>query len=147
MPQPQRNPINTWLQPGEGVTRKTGNCFNSFDLSAFTLLEVMIASAIFFMGMFAILGVLSTGLRGASLLQQNAPTTAMAISDLVITNKLEEGSGSGDFGPIYPSYRWSRDVREIMTNGLFQVDVMVSREGREYSKMSLLLYKPDSPKR
>jgi hypothetical protein len=107
----------------------------------------MIASAIFFMGMFAILGVLSTGLRGASMLQQNAPTLAMAVADLAITNKLEEGSDSGDFGPIYPSFAWVRNKQEIMTNGLFQVDVMVSRDGKEYSKMSILLYKPDSPKK
>ena len=115
--------------------------------SAFTLLEVMIASAIFFMGMFAILGVLSTGLRGATLLQQNAPTLGMAIKDLVITNKLEEGSDPGDFGPVYSSFSWVRNKQEILTNGLFQVDVMVTRDGREYSRMSVLLFKPDSAKK
>lgn len=69
---------------------------------AFTLLEVLIAAAIFFMGMFALLGVLSNGLHAASILQKNAPTPGMAVARLTLTNKLEEVSQSGDFGELYP---------------------------------------------
>jgi hypothetical protein len=36
MGQSQRSPINTWLQPGEPATQKACNCFNSFELPAFT---------------------------------------------------------------------------------------------------------------
>lgn len=115
--------------------------------SAFTLLEVMIAAAIFFMGMFALLGVLSNGLHAASLLQKNAPTAGMAVADLTLTNKLEEKTETGDFGPVYTDYRWERRIQEFMTNGLFQVDVTVYREDKVFSTMSILLFKPDSTKK
>jgi Tfp pilus assembly protein PilV len=102
---------------------------------AFTLLEVMIASAIFFMAIFAILSVMSNCLHAASLLQRNAPTPAMAVAKLSLTNKLEEVSQAG----LTPS--------EVMTNGLFQVDVTVFHEGQVYSTMSILLFRPDSARK
>ena len=72
--------------------------------AAFTLIEVVIAVAIFFMAMFAILGVLSTELHAASILRNNGPTAGMVAGQLSLTNKLEEGSDSGDFGEIYSGY-------------------------------------------
>ncbi len=114
---------------------------------AFTLMEVMIASAIFFMAMFAILGVMSSCLHAAALLQRNAPTPGMAVAKLSLTNKLEEVSQAGDFGEIYPDYRWELTPVEVMTNGLFQVDVTVYHEGNVYSSMSILLFRPDSAKK
>jgi len=113
---------------------------------AFTLLEVMIASAIFFMAMFALLGVMSNGIHAAAILQKNAPTAGMAVAKLTLTNKLEEVSQAGDFGEVYPDYRWELYPREILTNGLFQVDVLVYHEDKVFSTMSILLYRPDSPK-
>jgi Tfp pilus assembly protein PilV len=113
---------------------------------AFTLLEVLIAAAIFFMGMFALLGVLSSGLHAASLLQKNAPTAGMAVAKLTLTNKLEEIPQSGDFGELYPNYRWELYPHEILTNGLFQVDVTVYHDNDIYSRMNILLFRPDSPK-
>src|ERR1039458_6445527 len=90
---------------------------------AFKLIEVMIAAAIFFVGMFALLGVLSTGLHAASILQKNSPTAGMAIalSGITLTNQLEEAPITGDFGEIYPDYRFMVYPHEILTNGLFQV--------------------------
>jgi len=114
---------------------------------AFTLLEVLIAAAIFFMGMFALLGVLSNGLHAASILQKNAPTAGMAVARLTLTNKLEEVSQSGDFGELYPEYRWELFPREILTNGLFQVDVTVYHQSQVFSTMSILLFRPDSQKK
>ena len=114
---------------------------------AFTLLEVLIAAAIFFMGIFALLGVLSNGLHAASILQKNAPTTGMAVAELTLTNKLEEVSQAGNFGELYPDYRWELFPHEILTNGLFQVDVIVFHEEKVFSTMSVLLFRPDSPKR
>ena len=113
---------------------------------AFTLLEVMIAAAIFFMGIFAILGVLSSGLHAASILQKNAPTAVMAVAEYSLHKKLEEGSTNGAFGEIYPDYRWQLDTREVLTNGLFQVDVTVYHSDQIFSTMSILLFRPDSPR-
>jgi hypothetical protein len=117
------------------------------DLDAFTLIEVMLAITIFFMAMFAILGVLSSGVRAATLLRNNGPTAGMVVAQLSATNKLEEGSQSGDFNeiPIYKDYKWVADLREVATNGLFQVDVVVvDGNGVQVSTLSALLYRPES---
>lgn len=111
---------------------------------AFTLLEVMIALAIFFTAMFGILALVSQSLRGARLLTQNVPTPGMAIAQLSLTNKLEEGSMSGDFEDLYPGYDWTAETIFYASNGLYQVDVSVFHEGNLDSSMSLLLYRPDS---
>ncbi|MGA3180955.1 MAG: prepilin-type N-terminal cleavage/methylation domain-containing protein [Verrucomicrobiota bacterium] len=112
--------------------------------AAFTLIEVMIAVAIFFVAMFALLALLNSGLHAASILRKNAPTAGMAVAELTQTNKLEEGYKSGDFGEIYPEYTWQENIWEVATNGLFQVDVTVLHRDAFYSSMSILLYKPES---
>jgi Tfp pilus assembly protein PilV len=114
---------------------------------AFTLIEVMIAITIFFMAMFAILGVLASGVRAATLLRNNGPSAGMVAAQLSATNKLEEGSQSGTFEDIgvYKDYRWAADLREVATNGLFQVDIAVlDGGGSQVSTLSVLLYRPDS---
>ncbi len=121
----------------------------SQELAAFTLLEVMLAIAIFFMAMFAILGLLTSGVRAASMFRNNGPTAGMILSQLSATNILIEGSQSGNFKdvPIYEGYQWAANLHEVDTNGLFQADVVVTdSKGNPYSTMSALLYRPDSEK-
>jgi len=113
---------------------------------AFTLLEVMMASGILFLCLFAILQLLSTSLRGARILQRTTVDAGMLAAELSLTNKLSEGTESGDFGKLYPDYHWTREIQEASTNGLFQVDFTVYRRGIQTpeSHLSFLLYKPDS---
>ncbi|HEY5083236.1 MAG TPA: prepilin-type N-terminal cleavage/methylation domain-containing protein [Rhizomicrobium sp.] len=112
---------------------------------AFTLLEVMFAITIFFMAMFAILGVFSAGLHSAMLLRKDGPTAGMIASELSLTNEFDEGTMSGTFGDTYPSYRWTADVTEAATNGLYRLDINVlAPEGTVASAMSILLYRPES---
>lgn len=112
---------------------------------AFSLLEVMIAAGIFFMCVFSILAVVSGGLRNARLLQNVEVDCSMLAAELSATNRLAEGSDSGDFGKIYRDYRWSRVITEVGTNGLFQVDFVVTHTPtKRESAMSVLFYKPDS---
>jgi Tfp pilus assembly protein PilV len=121
----------------------------SRELAAFTLLEVMIAITIFFMAMFAILGVLTSGVRAAALLRNNGPTAGMVIAQLAATNILTEGSDVGTFRdiPIYDGYKWVTQCRQVASNGLFQVDaVVVDQNGVQVSTVSALLYRPDSNK-
>jgi Tfp pilus assembly protein PilV len=116
--------------------------------SAFTLLEVMIAAGIFFMAIFAILAVVSANIRNARLLQEPQVDAGMLLADLCQTNKLYEGSDSGDFGDLFPNYRWANQIKQVGTNGLFEVDYVISkRDGgpNSESTMSALLYRPDSP--
>ncbi len=114
---------------------------------AFTLLEVLIAMGLFFIAVFSILQLVSQNLRAVYSLRPTSVDVTMVMSDLMLTNKVEEGMISGDFGDLYPGYTWTRDVYEVSSNGLFQVDVLVMRNGggmNGESRMSMLLYKPES---
>lgn len=115
--------------------------------AAFTLLEIMIASGILFLCLFAILQLLSSSLRNARVLQRVTVDAGMLAAQLSLTNKLAEGTESGDFGKLYPDYRWTREIQEAGTNGLLQVDFEVYRRTGDHgveSHLSLLLFKPES---
>jgi Tfp pilus assembly protein PilV len=115
--------------------------------SAFTLMEVMVAVTIFFMAMFALLGVMSAGVHAAAILRNSGPTAGMIAAAMTTSNQLEPGSLSGTFSEIgiYQSYHWVSDCRIVTTNGLFALDfVVVDPNGVQVSSLSTLLYRPDS---
>lgn len=116
---------------------------------AFTLLEVMIAVAIFFMAIFAILALVTQTIKAAHLLTRAGPTAGMVAAQLSLTNKLEEGVMSGSFDDIaaglYPDYDWSAETIFYASNGLFQVDIGVFHKGVLDSSTSVLMYRPESP--
>jgi prepilin-type N-terminal cleavage/methylation domain-containing protein len=146
-----KEPLSLALSPLRRA-RESETCLEALprcvrkERDAFTLIEVMIAVAIFCVAMFALLALLNSGLHAAQILRRNAPTPGMAIAELTQTNKLKEGAISGAFGEVYPDYRWQGNIWEVATNGLFQVDVTVTHNSAFYSSMSLLLYRPDSGK-
>jgi len=112
--------------------------------AAFSLLEVMIAIGIFFMVAFAVLALVSQCLGQARALQTVRNPIGSLASQTVITNQLEEGSESGDFEDLFPDYRWSREVYEAGTNGLYEVHLAVTRSGQQKtdSELSLYLFRP-----
>jgi type II secretory pathway pseudopilin PulG len=115
---------------------------------AFTLIEVMVALLIFFMAVFTILALLSNTLRNARALQRKNVDAGMVAAQLSITNRISEQLEEGDFGDAYPEHNWTSDSYEVGTNGLFQVDIIVQRQGGNNpveSKMSVLLFRPESP--
>src|SRR5215813_2095345 len=125
-----------WISRGQA--RKTGGVGAPFfesasqsmiygrrNISAFTLMEVMIAAGLFFVATFAILGLVSNTLRNARRLQQVKVDAGMVAAQLSLTNKLYEGVESGDFGDIYRGYSWEYEDYEVMSNGLHQVDFVV----------------------
>ena len=114
--------------------------------TAFSLLEVMIASGIFFMSIFAILAMVSSMLRNARGLRRVELDAGMVAAQVCNTNILTEGSDSGDFGKLYPGYSWQSETYEVETNGLWQVDIIVRRQGvpRPVDQLSILLYRPES---
>ena len=120
--------------------------------AAFTLLEVMIASGILFLCLFAILQLLSTSLRNARVLQRSVVDAGMLAAELSLTNKLTEGpvpKGLGGFEKLYPDYRYDGEITEVGTNGLFQVEFAVYRRTRDHgieSHLSILLFRPESTK-
>lgn len=110
--------------------------------SAFTLVEVMIASGVFFIAMFGILGVMVQGLNGARLLKRDGPTAGMVASDIfahAATNRVEETSDVGDFGDAYPGFKYAWET-VIVTNGMYRLDVVVTRDGGVYSTLTTFLY-------
>ncbi len=121
-------------------------------IRAFSLMEVMIAVGIFFLALFSILGLVSQMLRNARAIQlKKGVDCGMVASMSANTNRLTEEVRSGDFEDIaehlYPGYEWTTDTYEVQSNRLFQVDMIVQRGSGNApveSKMSILLYRPDS---
>lgn len=121
--------------------------------SAFTLLEVIVASAIFFMVAFAIMEMVMTSLAAARAIQERSPDAGILAASLTLTNRLEEGADSGDFEDLYPGlypgYSWTREVNEVGSNSLFQVDFTIyqtsaKKRGASDIRMSILLFRPGS---
>lgn len=116
---------------------------------AFSLIEVMIALAIFFTASFVILAIVSAGLRTARMLRTTRPSAAILASQDTLTNALEEGVESGDFGNLYPDYNWKKDTYEKPddTNGLWQIDYVIYKRGHgnaPESTLSIWRYSPGS---
>jgi hypothetical protein len=120
--------------------------------AAFSLIEVMIAIGILFICMFAILGVVSQGLRGARMLQRPDVDAGSVAAYFSITNKHEEivESGSfddlGDFPQSYNDYSWERECMEVGTNGLWKEIIIVTYRpnGNPVSSLERLVYDPAS---
>jgi hypothetical protein len=110
----------------------------------------MIAMGIFFMAIFAILDLVAQSLRATRALRPHNVDASSLAAELMLTNRLEEGFWSGDFGSIHPGYSWTKSVTLASTNGLFQVDFEVSRDGGgagNQTHMSVLVFRPESPTR
>ncbi|NJM54637.1 MAG: prepilin-type N-terminal cleavage/methylation domain-containing protein [Verrucomicrobiae bacterium] len=117
----------------------------------FTLLEVMLAVAIFFAAAFAILALVSQNLAAARRLQQSRVTASGLAAMISLSNRLEEGVESGDlaetYGELYEGFRWEREIVLRETNGLFQVNFAIFDGPRLESTLSILLYRPESIQR
>ena len=146
-----RKPLTPALSPSDGervaegrvrgIVRLPGR---RYERGAFTLVEVMMAVAIFVMCMFAILSLVSQNLRAARSLTIQTPHAGMLAAQLSLTNMLEEGVESGDFGDLYPGYEWQRNIVWIGSNGLFRVQFVIGQNGQEESKLEVEVYKPQS---
>jgi type II secretory pathway pseudopilin PulG len=133
--------------PSPHASRITHHASRS--LTAFTLLEVMIACGIFFMATFAILALVANTLRNARGLQRGTVDAGMAaaqVFQLFKTNKDPDLYVSGDFGDAFRDYRWEAQSTEFDTNGLLQVDIVVSRRGSRdpVDTLQILVYQPDA---
>ena len=118
---------------------------------AFTILEVIVACAIFFMVAFAVLELVTQGLAGARAIQQREPDPGIILASLSLSNALEEGTISGNYEDLapnmYPGYRWEAFIQEVGSNGLFKVDVLTFNERKRAqnpSTVSTLFFRPQS---
>jgi prepilin-type N-terminal cleavage/methylation domain-containing protein len=120
--------------------------------SGFTLLEVMFAMVAFCTATFVILALVSNTLADARRLQRPMVDAGALAAQLSQTNQLVEGVKSGSLdellGDSYQGYTWTRDIEEVQSNKLFQVDFIVQGDSGNkpvVSKMSILLFRPGSP--
>ncbi len=121
---------------------------------AFSLIEVMVAMAIFFISVFAILGLISQLLRNARAFQKKKVADAGMVHAYwsSITNRVTEGVESGEFSDLadfqdqYRDYSWEKDTMFYATNGLWQVDYRVinKRNGQVESSVSTFFYDPNT---
>jgi len=118
---------------------------------AFSLMEVMIASAILVMAVFAILALVSSALNNARRLQRPLVDASALIAQLSLTNKLNEGVYTGNLGDVlgkaYQDYSFSGEIREVGSNHLYSLDYVIqnARGGSEIiSRTTTLLYRPQS---
>lgn len=121
---------------------------------AFSLIEVMVALAIFFIAVFAILGLISQLLKNARAFQNKKAADAGMVHAYwsSITNRVTEGLESGEFSDLaefqdqYRDYSWEKDTMFYATNGLWQVDYRVinKRSGRVESSVSTFFYDPNT---
>ncbi len=121
---------------------------------AFSLLEVMIAIAIFFMASFAILDLISSSLANVRRLQRTSVDASPVLARYAATNSLVEGTYHGSLGDPdmlgkdYRDYNWTAAIVEVASNHLYSVECVIqpANGGREIiSHMSTVLYKPHSP--
>ena len=119
---------------------------------AFSLLEVMIAIGIFFLGSFAILGLVSQSLSNAQRLKHPLVDASVILSQLSLTNQFIEGPYSGNLGDIlgkdYADFTWQGDITEIRTNRLYSADFFIFNVKNSHdpvARTSAMFFRPQSP--
>jgi hypothetical protein len=133
---------------------RTHRCQSKFSLrhvtDAFSLLEVMIAIAIFFTSVFVILQLTSQHLRTARILQTLDVDRSSLPALLSMTNFLEIGPLPIDIKIAYedahPGVTVAGFVDEVATNGLYRVDYSIhwmSENSVRQTRNSILLWRPN----
>ena len=123
-------------------------------IAAFTILEVMIALAIFFGCVFGILALVSQSLSSARALRAVSMDARSAIAMISMTNRLYEGPIPPEIVFAYekenPGFILAGEVFEAETNGLFRIVFTVGGASSGSQKAvtmtdEILLFRPLSP--
>jgi hypothetical protein len=117
------------------------------------MLEVMVASAIFFMVAFALLELVTRGLVAVRAIQEREPDPGIILA-MVSTNKAwEQMQLSGNYEDIapgmYPNYTWELFAEPYMETNQFLYVVQVmsygsKRTGRGPTTASTIFFSPNS---
>ncbi len=127
--------------------------FSNRTRRAFTLLEVMIAIGIFFIGTFAILSLVSSSLANARRLQRPDVEAGAVLRKYAATNALEEGIESCSLadpdmlGKAYREYNCTTEIMEVASNRLFSVRSVIRQANGNHaivSDITTVLYAPRS---
>jgi Tfp pilus assembly protein PilV len=123
------------------ITRSRGHC-------GFTLMEVLIASGILMTCLFAVLMLTSNSLVTARMLQQHKSVDTSTISSLIYvmlanTNRLDEGEIPVDLTDVLPDYKCEAYLTAKGTNGLGEIDYLVTRGGKLEATNIFFMYLPN----
>jgi len=117
---------------------------------AFTLVEVLASFVLMAIIIpVAMKGIsLSTRLTAKSKQQVEAASLARTkLAEILTSQEWKTGNASGDFGPDWPSYRWSVEIQDWTQASLNQLDLRVFwyAQGREQSiTLTTLVYAESS---
>jgi hypothetical protein len=128
---------------------------------SFSLLEVIIAVAIFFTAIFAIMQLVSSNLSLVRSLQAKRPDLGTLAGKCLMDTNWTGGVESpydqdfgfndgGGIGSLYPEAGWERDLMLVatnvsLTNGLYRVDINLAEtlaQQESITRMSILMYRP-----
>ena len=128
---------------------------------SFSLLEVIIAVAIFFTAIFAIMQLVSSNLSLVRSLQAKRPDLGTLAGKCLMDTNWVGGvetpydpdfgfNDGGGIGSLYPEAGWERDLMLVatnvsLTNGLYRVDIKLAEtlaQQEAITRMSLLMYRP-----
>lgn len=119
---------------------------------AFSLLEVMVAVGIFFVGAFAILTLVSESLANAQRLKHPLVDASAILSQMSLTNQFVEGPYSGNLGDIlgkdYAEFNYEGEINEVRSNHLYSADFFifnVKNRHEPVAQTSALFFRPQSP--
>jgi Tfp pilus assembly protein PilV len=120
-------------------------------LRAFTLLEVMIAIGIFFLGAFTVLSLVSQSLSNAQRLKHPLVDASAILAEMSLTNQFIEGTYSGNLGDFlgkdYSEFNWQGEITEVRSNHLYSADFFIynARNNRDpIAHTSTLFFRPQS---
>ncbi|HUC85299.1 MAG TPA: prepilin-type N-terminal cleavage/methylation domain-containing protein [Candidatus Acidoferrales bacterium] len=139
--------------PKQNIGRATGRIRPGG--GGFTLLEVMVAIAIFFIGSCAILDLVSSSLNNVRRLQRPSVDAGPVLARYAATNSLVEGTYQGSLGDPellgqdYRDYNYIVTITEVRSNHLYSVEcAILPAHGKPgvISDLSTVLYRPQSPK-
>ncbi|MBI5093047.1 MAG: prepilin-type N-terminal cleavage/methylation domain-containing protein [Candidatus Hydrogenedentes bacterium] len=105
--------------------------------AGYSLLELVLAVAIFSVGVVAVLELFAACLRSSSV--SLGYTQAVFLAQELLEEEIADGgftdtTDSGGFGDNYPSHSWSYDAEETDQEGLYQLRVVVSWTERGKTK-------------
>lgn len=120
--------------------------------AGFSLLEVIIAMAVFFIVVFAILGIVVQSVTAAKALGQQHGDCGTVASYWSLSNKIEPGIYSGDLEDVVKNYAWEAEVPDPPpgSNGLYLINIRVFRnDGKKGSveTLSMLKFTGQKPQR
>tara|TARA_Y100000588_G_scaffold265731_1_gene280494 strand:- start:2169 stop:2564 length:396 start_codon:yes stop_codon:yes gene_type:complete len=118
----------------------------------FTLIEMVVAVAVFAVAVFAILNLVVMNLsvvKEISMLNREPNISDLAMRTMVDAQMgmLEEGVEDvldEEFEAMFPDWRWTRDVMLMGTNGLYRVRIYLENSDDEdkMKTLNLLVFQP-----